>query len=92
MTELNQVIVEFETNISSVRIEVTDFMFSKFVDGSPELVLQAIQDQVNKALDEYGSLLINVLEQFKEAIQENQRGQCISTCRKERCKCPEDTR
>ena len=69
MTDLTQIIQEFNNQVSNIRIKIDDHLFARFVDGSPDEVLQALQDQVNSALDETNNLLINVLDEINQEIR-----------------------
>lgn len=70
---LNDVINKLYHELSSHRIDIDEFLFEKFVSGSPERVLKAIESQVNRTLDERDELLNNALleitTEFTEALQ-----------------------
>lgn len=67
--ELDEIISILES-LSDKRIEITPFLFERFVNGSPDRVLKAIEQQMNAILDEYQATLINVIHRIYTEFNE----------------------
>lgn len=85
---LDQVIKHLEKG--SNRIDINHQLFTRFVDGSSDEVLKALESQMNAILDDYDSFLINAFEEINtllkaqyEAIKTLSEQKCTCTCRKE---------
>ncbi len=86
MTELNQV----EKELNNTRLRIKQAIFEPYIQGSPDIVIERIEDGINEILDERDSLLINVFEELyteiktiKETIKKHYNEWEQHTCCKE---------
>ena len=68
--KLNQVIENLEKQLNQSRLNIDDHLFARFVDGSPDEVLKAIESQMNKTLDDRDDHIINAIHEIKDEIKE----------------------
>lgn len=87
---LNEVINSLRKELSNERLAIMDNLSERFVNGSPDQVLMAIENQMNHILDERDELLINALEEITEyytdALQQtikNLEGKFTTFCKSE---------
>ncbi len=86
MTELNQV----EKELNNTRLRIKQAIFEPFIQGSPDIVIERIEDGINHILDERDNLLINVFEELyteietiKETIEKHNKSWEKHTCCKD---------
>ena len=65
MTELNQV----EKELNNSRLRIKQAIFEPYIQGSPDIVIERIEDGINEILDERDNLLINVFEELYTEIE-----------------------
>ena len=65
MTELNQV----RNELANTRLAIKQALFEVYIQGSPDIVIERIEDGVNNILDERDDLLINVFEELYTEIE-----------------------
>ena len=51
------------------RLRIKQAIFEQYIQGSPDIVIERIEDGINQILDERDDLLINVFEELNTEIE-----------------------